>query len=1858
MVRTRKKAALAVVLVVVLVQVARFLRHRSLWEDSSASSRYPAIIYRPPRPPARVSQQYSQLSTWLFGRGQPKKCSQVQIPPQWWEAQEDFAPPFVSIPDLRPIHAGETVCIRVVVPAREHRASLWYMPLPNMPWDSVLLDLVGLNTSVSVPVNLQMVQDFRNTNRSSVHVYEADVTLRDADSYVPRGVVEFRDAQWNPQSGLRPVEYDPEPLFISPQLQVTVDDPNRKYTLDNYLELPLCTEPDAEGRWIRQADLPFNQTLVPAAENHGLVWLPYDCRLRPISYQEFGLCTQTRYPRMHWFGDSNIRRSMKKIVTLGEWCTDPERLETRQCLCEDYSEPFDPFDPRRRDTVIDLDRTAGGQAIAVPEDFTVIPPNKTRIYMHKMEGLYTVSGKKHWLTMLQEQRVAKRFGHPMAMVMSLTAWDSAFLPREYFSQQMDRMLDYMDQEYSNFTEIYVRTGQYFCCRTDSSKKTRSYSRLRNSYYSRYVVDAFRFQGSSLLFYVNGVRTTLETPDLDMTLLEYLRSTGLTGTKLGCGEGGCGACTVMVSRYSLERERAEHTAVNACLCPLYTIDGAHVVTVEGLGTAKNPHAVQQRLALLHASQCGFCTPGFVMSLYVLLRNKPDPTEHEIEECFDGNLCRCTGYRPILDAAKTFSEAAWKHGAVNQDGSITAKKPAPGGCGKTGCCQEKQGEFSLPEPASAARPAPGGCCKKAGGGGGGGCCKETNGAEVEKAEIIAQFKPYNASQEPIFPPFLVRYAKGTTKPDEPQRRALAVRSQDPEAWCKQFYRPLTLAGLQRVMAEYPDAKLVAGNSEVGVEIKFKRSQFPVQVYVGDIAELRGVRVDGDVVEIGANTPLAQMEHALVAVEAELGQPRTQSLAAMRANLKYFAGNQIRNVATLAGNIATASPISDLNPVLMAAGAVLVLAAPDGSERLVAMDSFFLGYRRTAMQAGEILRAVRVPLNRPGEIVRAFKQAKRQDDDIAIVTCGLRVVVDAATQLVTEAAFAFGGMGPTTALAQATAAAAVGCKWGERQALDSVLAACADELRVAYTAPGGMAEYRSTLATSFIFKFWTGEASDSGERELVRGRQEYATVTERAVVGHGVTHRAALQQTTGEARYLDDMPAVAGELALAMVPSQHAHARLVSIDATVALEQPGVRRVLTSADVPGANVWNIFHDEEILPSDEVHYHGQPVALVLADTPRQARAAALLVQVEYEPLPAVLGVREAVEKESWFPEVRRLVNGDVDAELKGAAHVISGESYCGAQEHFYLETMASITVPRGEDDEYDIYASSQNPTEVQSVAAEVLGIPASRVVAHVKRMGGGFGGKESRSVLISAFTTLGAYHTNRSVRLVLDRDEDMRTSGQRHPFFCRWTVGADASGRLLALRARVFSNGGFSHDLSMGVLERAVSHIDNCYRIAATDIVGRVCRTNTQSNTAFRSFGGAQGMLMLESALCELADRMGLPVEQIRQLNMYRTGDVTPFSQELTAPDWNVPRMWNQLRSVFDERRQAVDAFNAQSRYRKRGVALVPTKFGISFGVRHLNQGMALVHIYTDGSVLVAHGGTEMGQGLHTKMAQVAAETLGLPLSAVFISETATNTAANTSPTAASASSDLNGFAVYNACRVLADRLQPYRESMPNEPFAKVAKTAYLDRCQLSQVGHYATPDIGFNWETNTGLLYFYFTQGVALAEVELDILTGSHSTRAVRVLMDVGKSLNKAIDIGQIEGAFAQGMGWSTCEEFLYSPASGRLFTQGPGNYKIPSASDIPRDFQIELLEDGAGAGLKTIFSSKGIGEPPLFLGASVFFALRDAVLAARSHTPHCGPLHLESPATPESLRLACEDHMTELARIPQAQKDGQLPFALRI
>ncbi|KAI9933030.1 hypothetical protein MW887_009284 [Aspergillus wentii] len=1327
---------------------------------------------------------------------------------------------------------------------------------------------------------------------------------------------------------------------------------------------------------------------------------------------------------------------------------------------------------------------------------------------------------------------------------------------------------------------------------------------------------------TIRFYLNGTKVAVDSVGPEVTLLEYLRGIGLTGTKLGCAEGGCGACTVVVSQINPTTQKLYHASVNACLAPLVSVDGKHVITVEGIGNAKNPHAIQQRIAVGNGSQCGFCTPGIVMSLYALLRNNPRPSEHAVEEAFDGNLCRCTGYRPILDAAQSFN-------ASNSCGQSTAN-------GGGGCCKEKQN---------------------------GGCCKGSSGANDEQG-VSAKFTPpdfipYSPDTELIFPPHLTKY----------EFRPLVFGNKR-----KKWYRPINLQQLLEIKSVHPSAKLIGGSTETQIEVKFKAMRYEASVYVGDIPELRQYSFHDDFLEIGANVSLTDLETICDKALERYGPVQGQPFNAIKKQLRYFAGRQIRNVASPAGNLATASPISDLNPVFVATKTVLTAKSLD-KETQIPMDQFFKGYRATALPPDAIIASLRIPISqKKGEYIRAYKQSKRKDDDIAIANAALRVELSPSNDVL-SVNLVFGGLAPMTVSARNAESYIIGKKFTNPATLEGTMIALEKDFNLAFGVPGGMATYRKSLALGFFYRFYhdvlsglevKGTDIDQDivteiERAISSGKkdEEPSVAYQQRVLGQATPHVSALKQATGEAQYTDDIPVQQNELFGCLVLSTKAHAKLISVDPTAALDIPGVYGYVDHQDLPNAeaNWWGApKKDEVFFAVNEITTAGQPIGVILAKTAKIAEEGSRAVKVEYEDLPPILTIEEAIEAGSYFAHYPFIKCGDTEKAFKQADHVFTGVSRMGGQEHFYLETQACVAIPKPEDGEMEIWSSTQNPTETQTFVAQVTGVASNKIVSRVKRLGGGFGGKESRSVQLAGICAAAAAKTRRTVRCMLNRDEDIASSGQRHPFLCHWKVGVTKEGKLLALDADVYANGGHTQDLSGAVVERSLSHIDGVYNFSNVNVRGRICKTNTVSNTAFRGFGGPQGLFFAECIVSELSDHLNIPAEELRAKNMYKPGDKTHFNQELK--DWHVPLMYKQVleESSYNERRQAVEEYNKNHKWSKRGMAIVPTKFGISFTALFLNQAGALVHIYHDGSVLVAHGGVEMGQGLHTKMTMIAAEALQVPQADVFISETATNTVANTSPTAASASSDLNGYAVFNACAQINERLQPYREKMPNAPMKDLAHAAYFDRVNLSAQGYYRTPEIGYVWGENKGQMFFYFTQGVTAAEVEIDTLTGDWTPLRADIKMDVGRSINPSVDYGQIEGAFIQGQGLFTTEESLWHRASGQIATKGPGNYKIPGFRDIPQIFNVSLLKDVEWENLRTIQRSRGVGEPPLFMGSAVFFAIRDALKAARKQWGVDEVLKLQSPATPERIRVSCADPIIERARV--APKEGEKSFFVSI
>jgi xanthine dehydrogenase large subunit len=759
---------------------------------------------------------------------------------------------------------------------------------------------------------------------------------------------------------------------------------------------------------------------------------------------------------------------------------------------------------------------------------------------------------------------------------------------------------------------------------------------------------------------------------------------------------------------------------------------------------------------------------------------------------------------------------------------------------------------------------------------------------------------------------------------------------------------------------------------------------------------------------------------------------------------------------------------------------------------------------------------------------------------------------------------------------------------------------------------------------------------------------------VVGIRAPHESAVLHVTGAAMYTDDIAAhTHGVLTAWPVQSTTAHAR-VTVDVTPAYGVPGVVRVLTADDVPGINDAGIKHDEPLFPSEAMFY-GHALVWVLGETQEAARRGAAAVTVEYEPLPSLITVQDAIAAESYQGIARTVERGDAAAGLAGSAHVFEGVTEFGGQEHFYLETHASLALIDSEG-QYFVQCSTQHPTETQEIVAHVLGISSNQVTVQQLRMGGGFGGKEMQPHGFAAIAALGAKLTGRPVRLRLNRTQDITMTGKRHPFHISWTVGFDDAGCLQALEATLTADGGWSIDLSEPVLGRALCHIDNAYWIPNVRAHGRIAKTNKTSNTAFRGFGGPQGVFLIEDILGRVAPALGIDPVELRQRNFYRPGQSTPYGQ-LVKDAERLPAIWNQLRdeSDLDARRAEVAAFNASHADVKRAIAMTPIKFGISFNFAAFNQAGALVHVYKDGSVLINHGGTEMGQGLHTKMMQVAATALGLELHAVRLAPTRTDKVPNTSATAASSGADLNGGAVKNACEQIRDRMAKVAGRMlgvderdvrfsggyvtglgnidQRLTFAAVAEAAYLQRVQLFAAGYYRTEGLHWNPDRMQGSPFKYFAYGCAATEVEVDGFTGAYTLRRVDIIHDVGDSLSPMLDIGQIEGAYVQGVGWLTLEELRWDtsdgPTRGRLQTQSASTYKLPSFSEMPPEFHVRLFENAREDG--AVYGSKAVGEPPFMLAFSAREALREAVGA---FGPAGRMVELGSPATPEAVFWAIE------------------------
>ena len=1220
-------------------------------------------------------------------------------------------------------------------------------------------------------------------------------------------------------------------------------------------------------------------------------------------------------------------------------------------------------------------------------------------------------------------------------------------------------------------------------------------------------------GNPSILRVNGDPIDVSGVPLHETILDLLRRSGRTGTKCGCNEGDCGACSVLV----VEPD-GKLRSVNSCLAFVHAFAGREIRTVEGMAKGDTLHPVQSAMISCNGSQCGYCTPGFIASMTEAWHAPEAPDDAAIADRLCGNLCRCTGYRPIHEAMKRALEE-----------------------------RETRGEWDV--------------WMKAG--------------EVPE-------------------PSASSHVNGGT-----------------------FLRPARIADALAFKKQHPDAVFVAGATEVAVLVNKRHVRPAAMISLDGVRELAVIRRGEDAWEIGGAARMTDIQETLAG-----------EYPALDEMFRWFASRQIRHRATLGGNLATASPIGDSAPILMALDAVMILVSAEG-EREVPIAEFFTGYRKTVLKPDELVRAIRIPRHPEGRVA-FYKVSKRCEMDISIVAAGIRVVQDEAG-LITEARLAFGGAAEKPMRATAVEAALL----GKPLAMDEELMDLLEQSFTPLTDVRGSAAYRRAVIRGLFEKFIADE------------KVETLPLSSRFDGGAGVPHESARGHVTGAARYVHDSALARPMLEVWAIRSTVARGTLRKLDVSAVMSSPGIAVVLVAEGIPGANNSGPSrHDEPLLVEHEILFHGQALALVVGESLEACRIAAAKAVVKIEELPPILGVKAAIEADSFHTEPHVLARGNAGDALGTAEHLLEGEFSFGGQEHFYLETQAAWAEADGEGGMY-VASSTQHPSEIQTIVAEALGMQRHQVVVESPRMGGGFGGKETQGNAIAALCAVAALKTGKPVRWQLDRDEDMISTGKRHPFLAKYRVGYDAQGMLLAADVRLFSDGGWSLDLSLPVTDRALFHLDNAYYIPNVHFEGRVARTNIASSTAFRGFGGPQGMLVIEEILGRIALRLGLPPEQVRRRNFYHgRGETNTTHYGAEIGDNRVCEIWDELlqTSEFAVRRKEVDTWNAVHPNRKRGLAITPVKFGISFTLTYYNQAGALVLVYADGSVQVNHGGTEMGQGLHTKILGVAIRELGLPAASIRLMHTRTDKVPNTSATAASSGSDLNGMAVADACRQIRERLAPLAAEKigcgPEEitfrdgsahgsggsiAFADLAMLAYQRRVQLSAAGFYATPDLRWDWKVGKGKPFHYYACGAAVSEVEIDGFTGMSKVRRVDILHDVGDSLNSAVDRGQIEGGFVQGMGWLTREELKWND-KGVLLSHSASTYAIPTIGDAPEDFHVSLLKNATQQ--RTIHGSKAVGEPPLMLAISVREAIRDAVAAFGGG----GDFDLGSPCTGEAVKMA--------------------------
>ncbi|XP_048577165.1 xanthine dehydrogenase/oxidase isoform X2 [Nematostella vectensis] len=1241
------------------------------------------------------------------------------------------------------------------------------------------------------------------------------------------------------------------------------------------------------------------------------------------------------------------------------------------------------------------------------------------------------------------------------------------------------------------------------------------------------------------FTLNGRKCLVHNPDTKTTLNEWIRSQpGLKGTKVMCKEAGCGVCVVAVKRKDPRTGHYVTKAVNSCLCPLYTINGSDILTTEGIGNRLSGfHVIQKRLAEHNGSQCGFCSPGMVMNMYSLLKEDIKPSKDKIEESFDGNICRCTGYRPILDAMKSF--------AANAD---------PIDIEELDRCASNSNNFSCSQ-----NPVP---CNTAG---------------------------------------------------------------------IKWYAAHSLAELYALLDHHSNdnVRMMAGNTGKGI---FK-DEGPVSVYIdiNDVPELqKHLDLDGYFV-VGGGVSLT----SLMAI-ADKNTKKSAVFPVLSQHLRVFGNTPVRNLSTIAGNLMLAHDHSnfpsDLVTIMSAIGGLVIVGGAPIS--IVNMKDFLsLNMHR------KVLLALAIPKLSDDFVVRSYKITPRSQNAHAYVNGCLSMPVNRKTMMITsKPKIVFGGIRLNFLHATKTEEFLLNKRLTNPNTLKGALEILDEEIVpdpefIAHN--GSTVEYHKNLTKSLFYKFYVAAlGSDASsrvrsaagkilhERAVSSGRQSFDTKPARYPVSKPIPKLASKLQASGEAQYTDDIPFVGGELHAAFVISTLGNCKLDQIDTSEAMKMPGVVRFIDAKDIPGDNYYgNAFIPgprEGVFCERDVLYPGHALGVIIADTQRHADEAAVAVKIAYKDVkPPILSIQDAIKAKSFAekcPWVRDINVGDVQAVFKTSDHVISGQISAGGQHHYHMETQVALSIP--DEDGMKVYSACQGPGMVQSAVARVLGIPASHIDVITRRLGGSFGGKASRANHIACACALAAKVIDRPVRLNMNFNTQLTMCGGRHSHMAKYKVSFDDKGVLLAVELDCYSDTGCTPEDSD--LSGLMGHWDNLYFCQNWKIRHTACLTTKSSRTWCRAPGRIQAVFFIESIMEHVARKLNKTPEEVREINLYRKGQITPLGY--TIPYCNIRRLWKELQqsAEFAKRKVEVESFNKANRWRKRGLALCPGKFNIDPQTQTFT---VLVTVYkADGTVAVTHGGIEMGQGINVKVAQVAARTLGIPMEKVTIKQNTTHVSPNGSITGGSITSDLCCKGTMEACEILNRRLVPVKEQMKKAPWPQMIASAALQKVDLS-VKHMASNTIAG----------FYVSYGVALAEAEIDVLTGERLIKRCDILFDCGESINPDVDVGQVEGAFMMGVGLWLHEKQYFDHHTGQELSTGTWTYKPPTTKDIPIDFRVALLKDAPNP--LGVLNSKASGEPPATMACSCLFAVKHAIEAARKEIGKDQHFTLDGPATVEHIQLHC-------------------------